>query len=160
MLLDGLNPQQKEAVKYFDSPLLLIAGAGSGKTKVLTSKIAYLIKERGVRANRILAITFTKKAASEMAERVRKALSVSPPWISTFHAFGVRLLREDISVLDKNFDRKFVIYDTDDSLKIIKDIMKRLNMKSKEAGTAKDIISKAKQEHRADMVDYIRSLSF
>ena len=160
MLLDGLNPQQKEAVKYFDSPLLLIAGAGSGKTKVLTSKIAYLIKERGTRANRILAITFTKKAANEMAERVRKALSVSPPWISTFHAFGVRLLREDISVLDKNFDRKFVIYDADDSLKIIKGIMKRLNMKPKDAGIAKDIISKAKQEHRADMVDYIRSLPF
>src|SRR5208282_4283321 len=160
MVLDGLNPQQEEAVKFFDSPLLLIAGAGSGKTKVLTSKIAYLIKERGTRANRILAITFTKKAANEMAERVRKALSVSPPWISTFHAFGVRVLREDIAVLGRNFDRKFIIYDADDSLKIIKDIMKRLNMKPKEAGSAKDIISKAKQEHRADIAAYIKRLPF
>ncbi len=95
-----------------------------------------------------------------MAERVRRELAVSPSWISTFHAFGVRVLREDIAALERNFDRKFVIYDTDDSLKIIKDIMKRLNMKPKEAAIAKDIISKAKQEHRADVVDHIRKLPF
>jgi len=160
MMLDGLNPQQKEAVIFVDSPLLLIAGAGSGKTKVLTSKIAYLITEKGIKANRILAITFTKKAANEMAERVRKTVSIEVPWISTFHAFGVRVLREDIEALGKQYDRKFVIYDADDSLKIITDIMKRLNMKPKEARMAKEIISKAKQEHRASIVDHIRKLPF
>ena len=159
-MLDGLNPQQKEAVIFVDSPLLLIAGAGSGKTKVLTSKIAYLITEKGIKANRILAITFTKKAANEMAERVRKTVSIEVPWISTFHAFGVRVLREDIEALGKQYDRKFVIYDADDSLKIITDIMKRLNMKPKEARMAKEIISKAKQEHRASIVDHIRKLPF
>lgn len=159
-MLDGLNPQQKEAVLFIDAPLLLIAGAGSGKTKVLTSKIAYLIKEKGIRANRILAITFTKKAANEMSERVKKTVSFDVPWISTFHAFGVRVLREDIEALGKQYDRKFVIYDTDDSLKIITDIMKRLNMKPKEARMAKEVISKAKQEHRASIVDYIRKLPF
>ena len=82
MITDGLNKQQKEAVEHFGSPLLVLAGAGSGKTKVITTKIAWLIKEKGIRPNRVLAITFTKKAAREMQERVERLLSVKPKWIS------------------------------------------------------------------------------
>ena len=160
MILKGLNPQQKSAVEYLDSPLFVSAGAGSGKTKVLTHKIAYLVKEKGIRPRRILAITFTKKAANEMAGRVERMLSIKPMWISTFHSFCVKVLREDAHILGRSFDRRFVIYDTGDSLKVMRDIMKRFNRKTKEADEARDVISKAKQAYRSSIFDYISALPY
>ncbi|MEW5744772.1 MAG: UvrD-helicase domain-containing protein [Nitrospirota bacterium] len=160
MILDDLNPQQREAVEHFGAPLLVLAGAGSGKTKVITHKIAWLIQEKGIRPNRILAITFTKKAAREMQERVEQLLAIRPKWISTFHAFCVRVLRESVEALDRGFDRKFLIYDEDDSIKVLKDILRGLNRDIREADKAKAVISKAKQEYRESIVDYVSRLAF
>ena len=160
MILEGLNPQQKAAVEYLGSPLFVSAGAGSGKTKVLTHKIAYLVKAKGIRPNRILAITFTKKAANEMAERIVKMLSIKPMWISTFHSFCVKVLREDVQILGRSFSRGFVIYDTGDSLKVLKNILKRYNRETKEAGDARDIISRAKQAYRSSIFDHIAALPY
>jgi len=159
-VLKGLNQEQKAAVEHFGAALLLLAGAGSGKTKVLTHKIGYLIKEKGVKPNRILAITFTKKAAQEMASRVEKMFAIKPRSISTFHSFCVRVLREDIVVLEKNFDKNFVIYDRTDSKKLLKDILNRFNHDPKEAETAQRTISKAKQGYRGNIIEYIASLPF
>jgi len=159
-MLNGLNQEQKAAVEHFGSPLLLLAGAGSGKTKVLTHKIGYLIREKGIKPHRILAITFTKKAAQEMAGRVERMLAIKPRSISTFHSFCVRVLREDIASLGRNFDRKFIIYDQMDSKRALKDILKRFNLDSKEAEDAQRTISKAKQAYRSNIVEYISSLSF
>src|ERR1700749_4238729 len=97
-----MNPQQQEGIKSVDGPVLLLAGAGSGKTRVITHRIAYLIQERGVAPDSILAVTFTNKAAKEMAERVDKILghsSLAKPMLATFHSFCVRVLRRDINVL-------------------------------------------------------------
>ena len=159
-MLKGLNQEQKAAVEHFGSPLLLLAGAGSGKTKVLTHKISYLIQEKGFRPHRILAITFTKKAAQEMANRVEKMLEIKPRSVSTFHSFCVRVLREDITALGRNFDKKFIIYDQTDSKKTLKDILKRFNLDPKEAEDAQRTISKAKQAYRGNIVEYIASLPF
>lgn len=159
-MLTGLNQAQKAAVEHFGSPLLLLAGAGSGKTRVLTHKIGYLIKEKGFRPHRILAITFTKKAAQEMAGRVENMLAIRPRSISTFHSFCVRVLREDIAALGMNFDGKFVIYDQTDSRKTLKDILHRLSLDPKEADEVQRIISNAKQTYRENIVEYIASLPF
>lgn len=159
-MLTGLNKAQKAAVEHFGSPLLLLAGAGSGKTRVLTHKIGYLIQEKGLRPHRILAITFTKKAAQEMAARVEKMLSLKPRSISTFHSFCVRVLREDIASLGRNFDVRFVIYDQTDSKKTLKQILTQLNLDPKEADEVKGIISDAKQAYREDIVQYIASLPY
>ncbi|MDA8432457.1 MAG: ATP-dependent helicase [Nitrospiraceae bacterium] len=159
-MLKGLNQEQKAAVEHFGSPLLLLAGAGSGKTKVLTHKIGYLIREKGLRPHRILAITFTKKAAQEMAGRVERMLSLTPRSVSTFHSFCVRVLREDIASLGRNFDKKFIIYDQTDTKKTMKEILKRFNLDPKEADDAQRTISKAKQTYRGDIVQYILSLPY
>src|ERR1700690_3380510 len=135
-MLKGLNQEQKAAVEHFGSPLLLLAGAGSGKTKVLTHKIGYLITEKGIKPHRILAITFTKKAAQEMASRVEAMLTIKPRSVGTFHSFCVRILREDIASLRMNFDKKFIIYDQTDTKKTLKDILKRFNLDPKEADEA------------------------
>src|ERR1700690_2752131 len=98
-LLEKMNPQQQEGIQAVDGPVLLLAGAGSGKTRVITHRIAYLIEERGVPADQILAVTFTNKAAAEMAERVEKIIghsSLAKPVLSTFHSFCVRGRRRDI----------------------------------------------------------------
>ncbi len=159
-MLQGLNQQQKAAVEHFGSPLLLLAGAGSGKTKVLTHKIGYLIREKGIKPNRILAITFTKKAAQEMSDRVERMLAIKPRSVSTFHSFCVRVLREDIAALGRNFDKKFIIYDQTDSKKTLKDILKRFNLDPKETDDAQKTITKAKQAYRGNIVEYIASLPF
>ncbi|HWR88933.1 MAG TPA: UvrD-helicase domain-containing protein [Dissulfurispiraceae bacterium] len=159
-VLEGLNPQQREAVKHFGSPLLVLAGAGSGKTKVITHKIAYLVSEKGVRPDRILAITFTKKAAREMQERVERLLSMRPPWISTFHSFCARVLRESVRGLEKTYDRSFLIYDEADTQKLLKEILKGYGIDIKEADAARSVISRAKQAYRENIVDAIRRLSF
>jgi DNA helicase-2/ATP-dependent DNA helicase PcrA len=160
VIVSGLNEQQRAAVEHFGSPLLVLAGAGSGKTKVITHKIAWLIREKGIRPSRILAITFTKKAAKEMQERVEKLLGKRPRWISTFHAFCVRVLRESIEALGRGYNRTFAIYDEHDSLKLLKEILKEAGMDLKHADAARSIISKAKQEYRGDIVDYIASLPY
>ena len=123
-MLDELNDKQKEAVLYNDGPLLIIAGAGAGKTKTLTTKIAYLIEECGVSPYSILAITFTNKAAKEMKDRLFLAIGndVKKLTVSTFHSFGLKLLRENYERL--GYDKNFVIMDSDDSLTVVKKIIK------------------------------------
>ncbi|TYS55557.1 DNA helicase PcrA [Sutcliffiella horikoshii] len=147
-LLEGLNPMQKEAVKKMDGPLLIMAGAGSGKTKVLTHRIAYLMAEKQVAPWNILAITFTNKAAREMKERVEKLLGPAAEdiWISTFHSMCVRILRRDIDRIGMN--RNFTILDTTDQLSVIKNILKDRNIDPKkfEPRTILGTISSAKNE--------------
>ena len=122
-ILKGLNPEQKKAVKHNHGPLLILAGAGSGKTRVLTHRIAYLIHNYGVDAANILAVTFTNKAANEMEERVNKLIEKDsgPIWMSTFHSMCVRILRKESPKLD--YDSNFVIFDTNDQKKLIKNIL-------------------------------------
>lgn len=130
-LLEGLNDKQYKAVVNTEGPCLVIAGAGSGKTKVLTHKIAYLIGEKKVLPWNILAITFTNKAANEMRERVEETLEsdASDMWISTFHSCCVRILRKDINRI--GYNRSFVIYDSADQVTLVKDCLKELNLNDK-----------------------------
>ena len=127
-LLNGLNPEQQKAVKATDGPLLIMAGAGSGKTRVLTHRIAYLIVEKRVNPYNILAITFTNKAAREMKERIAKMMggTAEEIWISTFHSMCVRILRRDIDRL--GFNRNFTILDSADQQSVIKGILKDKNI--------------------------------
>ena len=117
--ISRLNPEQKEAVLCDDQYLRIIAGAGSGKTRVLTMRIAHLIEDEDVRPDHILAITFTNKAANEMKQRISDMIELSyrKPWISTIHSLCVRVLREDIGVL--NYPKNFTIMDADDQLSLI-----------------------------------------
>jgi DNA helicase II / ATP-dependent DNA helicase PcrA len=137
-LLDKLNPQQREAVEAVDGPVLILAGAGSGKTRVITHRIAYLIEERGVAPDSILAVTFTNKASAEMAERVDKLLahgSLAKPLLSTFHSFCVRLLRRDIEALrigNDGLTRTFAIYDESDQQSLVKQVMRRMGLDDKQ----------------------------
>lgn len=129
MKLDTLNDEQKEAVEYLNGPLLVLAGAGSGKTKVLTSRIAYLI-DKGISPYNILAITFTNKAAAEMKSRVVKLVGgeANSMQISTFHSFGLKLIRENNDLL--GLDNNFAIFDVEDSITAIKRVLKRLDIDS------------------------------
>ena len=133
--LSGLNPPQREAVQHFEGPLLILAGAGSGKTRVITHRICHLITARSVPGASVLAVTFTNKAAGEMKERVMKLLgaasSIDAPTVSTFHSFCVRLLRRDGNALAQirpGFTRNFQIYDDDDQLAIVKRSFKKLGL--------------------------------
>lgn len=148
MNLDYLNDRQKEAVLWGDGPLLLLAGAGSGKTSVLTTRVAYLIKERGIDPRNIVAITFTNKAAKEMKERIIKQVgSVGYNiQISTFHSFGLRIIKENFERL--GYDKNFTIIDSDDSLTVIKRILKDMNIDSKRCNPKfiKNQISSCKNE--------------
>lgn len=125
-LLEGLNPQQKEAVLHTEGPLLVLAGAGSGKTRVITHRIAYLIQEKGVAPWSILSLTFTNKAAREMRDRIEALIGarVLDIWSGTFHSCCVRILRREIERI--GFNRDFVIYDTGDQETLIKDCLQRL----------------------------------
>ena len=151
--LDQLNPQQREAVETTEGPVLILAGAGSGKTRVITYRIAYLIENRGVMADSILAMTFTNKAAQEMVERVDKlvgGLSVAKPVISTFHSFCVRVLRRDIEQLripssvpgvpPIGLTKSFVIYDEADQQQLVKSVMRRLGIDDKQT-TPRSVLS-------------------
>jgi len=151
--LDKLNPQQREAVETTDGPVLILAGAGSGKTRVITYRIAYLIENRGVMADSILAMTFTNKAAQEMVERVDNlvgGLSVAKPVISTFHSFCVRVLRRDIEQLripssvpgvpPIGLTKSFVIYDESDQQQLVKSVMRRLGIDDKQT-TPRSVLS-------------------
>ncbi len=137
-LLDKLNPPQRAAVETVDGPLLILAGAGSGKTRVITHRIAYLIEERGVPADAILAVTFTNKASAEMAERVERLLghrSLAKPLLATFHSFCVRVLRRDIEALrigGEGLTRNFAIYDEADQQAVVKQAMRRMGIDHKQ----------------------------
>ena len=126
-----LNPQQQEAVYHTEGPLLILAGAGSGKTRVLTHRIAYLIDKKGINPWNILAITFTNKAASEMRERVDKIVGFGSEsvWVSTFHSTCVRILRRYIDRL--GYDTRFAIYDTEDQKTLMKEVCRKLNIDTK-----------------------------
>ncbi len=147
-IYDTLNEQQREAVFCTEGPLLLLAGAGSGKTRVLTHRIAYLIQEKGVNPYHILAITFTNKAAGEMRERVDNLVGYGAEhiWVSTFHSTCVRILRRHIDKL--GYDNHFTIYDTEDQKTVIREVMKRLKLDKKQYAERALLnqISKAKDE--------------
>ena len=125
-ILENLNPVQREAVQHTEGPLLLLSGAGSGKTRVITHRIAYLIKEHGVSPWKILAVTFTNKAAGEMKTRLENLIGPASKllWVSTFHSSCARILRRDIDRL--GYSTSFTIYDNTDSLALIKDIVQKL----------------------------------
>ena len=130
-IYDSLNEQQREAVYHTEGPLLILAGAGSGKTRVLTHRIAYLMEEKGVNPWNILAITFTNKAAGEMRERVDRLVSFGAEsvWVSTFHSACVRILRRHIDRL--GYENNFTIYDSDDQKTMMRDVCKLLKVDTK-----------------------------
>ena len=146
-LLENLNDKQQEAVEYMAGPLLILAGAGSGKTRVLTYKIAYLLEKEIVKPWQILAITFTNKAAKEMKERVEALVGQvsNDMWLGTFHSVCVRILKREIELL--GYTRDFNIFDEIDKEKVIKEVMKKLNIDEKvyPVGLIKSEISKAKE---------------
>ena len=148
MNIETLNSKQKEAIINTDGPMLILAGAGSGKTKVLTTKIAYLIEEKGIDPNNILAITFTNKAANEMKERVKNMLDIdiNTIQISTFHSFGLSIIKKHYEKL--GFKSNFTIIDSDDSLSTVKRILKDMNLDPKffNPKTIRNKISSAKNE--------------
>ncbi|RNC98149.1 DNA helicase PcrA [Lysinibacillus halotolerans] len=148
-LLNGMNPQQAEAVKTTEGPLLIMAGAGSGKTRVLTRRIAYLVVEKEVYPSKILAITFTNKAAREMRERIDNLLgngTTESMWVSTFHSMCVRILRRNIDRI--GISKNFSILDSADQLSVVKNVLKELNIDSKrfEPRAILNAISAAKNE--------------
>ena len=166
-IYDTLNREQKEAVMQTEGPLLVLAGAGSGKTRALTHRIAYLIDEMGVKPWNVLAITFTNKAAGEMRERVNQLVGFGSDqiWVSTFHSACVRILRRHIDRL--GYDTGFTIYDTDDQKTVIKGICKQLNIDTKVykeralmtaiSGAKDDLVSVREYELNA-MGDYAKSI--
>ena len=162
-LLTNLNPEQKQAVMHTEGPLLVLAGAGSGKTRVLTHRIAWLVEEKSVRPWNILAITFTNKAAREMKERTEKLIGpdANSIWVATFHASCVRILRREIDKL--GYDRSFVIYDGDDQQNLVKGCLEQLGINDKnfsprsvlsEIGRAKDELIGPDQFIRLYASDY------
>ena len=126
-----LNDMQELAVYHTDGPLLILAGAGSGKTRVLTHRVAYLIKEKGVEPYQIMAITFTNKAADEMRERIDKLVGFGADqvWVSTFHSACVKVLRRFADQV--GYKNDFTIYDADDQKKVMRDIIKMMNLDTK-----------------------------
>jgi DNA helicase-2/ATP-dependent DNA helicase PcrA len=160
-LIENLNPEQRAAVEATEGPLLILAGAGSGKTRVITSRIAWLIREKGVAPDSILAVTFTNKAAKEMVERVERLLghaSLTKPLIATFHSLCVRMLRRDIEALKVGKDgltRSFAIYDENDQQGIVKQIMRRMGLDTKQL-TPRTVLSRISwaKNHMVDPQDY------
>src|SRR5207247_426891 len=156
-LLEGLNEPQREAVVYGDGPLLILAGAGSGKTRVLTHRIAYLVRTGRARAGEILAITFTNKAAQEMRERVELLLGarVRAMWVMTFHSACARMLRADAQRL--GYTRSFTIYDQADSRRLVRQCLSELDVDPKRftAAAVQSPVSDAKKQLRS-AVDYRR----
>src|SRR5882762_4084729 len=126
--LDALNPEQREAVLHLEGPLLILAGAGSGKTRVITSRIAYLVGDGHAEPHEVLAVTFTNKAAEEMRSRVEALLGseCGRMWVSTFHALCARLLRREAPAI--GLSRDFVIYDSSDQLTVVKQALKDLHI--------------------------------
>ena len=133
--LESLNPEQRQATEHFEGPLLVLAGAGSGKTRVLTARVCNLIHEQGILPNQILAVTFTNKAAGEMRDRISGLLGREPVgmWIGTFHAVGARLLRRHAN--DIGWDRSFSIFDADQSLRLVKNVQESVGVAPKQWNT-------------------------
>lgn len=166
-ILAGLNPEQRKAVEHFNGPLLILAGAGSGKTRVLTRRVAYLIEHYGVSPANIMAVTFTNKAANEMKERITALLGRIQDGlqVSTFHSFCVRVLRKESRKLD--YENNFVIYDTADQLTLLKNVMKELNIDSEKYNPRAVLaeISRAKneligpEEYQERMGDYFQEIT-
>jgi DNA helicase-2/ATP-dependent DNA helicase PcrA len=162
--LSNLNPEQRAAVEAAEGPLLILAGAGSGKTRVITSRIAWLIREKGIAPDSILAVTFTNKAAKEMGERVDRLLdhsSLAKPLLCTFHSLCVRLLRRDIEALkvgNNGLTRSFAIYDENDQQAIVKQIMKRMGLDTKQL-TPRTVLGKISwaKNHMVDPEEYYLS---
>ena len=160
-LTHNLNPEQRAAVETTDGPLLILAGAGSGKTRVITSRIAWLIQEKGVAPDSILAVTFTNKAAKEMGERVDKLLghsSMAKPLIATFHSLCVRMLRRDIEALKiggEGLTRSFAIYDESDQQGIVKAVMRRMGLDTKQL-TPRTVLGRISwaKNHMVDPQEY------
>jgi DNA helicase-2/ATP-dependent DNA helicase PcrA len=160
-LISKLNPEQRAAVEATDGPLLILAGAGSGKTRVITARIAYLIQEKGVAPDAILAVTFTNKAAAEMGERVERLLghgSLTKPTIATFHSLCVRILRRDIEALKTGNDgltRSFAIYDENDQSGIVKQVMRRMGLDTKQL-TPRTVLGRISwaKNHMVDPQEY------
>ncbi|MBM3708605.1 MAG: ATP-dependent DNA helicase PcrA, partial [Actinobacteria bacterium] len=162
-ILDGLNDVQKMAIEHGDGPLLLLAGAGSGKTRVLTHRIAYLVREKGIPPMNILAVTFTNKAADEMKIRLRELIGPVQSgllWVSTFHSACVRFLRGDIEKLNLKYNRNFTIYDTTDQMVLMKQVLDELKLDTKRfsAGAMISAISSAKNNLK-DFESYAKSAS-
>jgi DNA helicase-2/ATP-dependent DNA helicase PcrA len=159
--LAHLNPEQRAAVEAPEGPLLILAGAGSGKTRVITHRIAWLIQEKNIAPDSILAVTFTNKASGEMAERVKELLghtTLAKPLISTFHSFCVRILRRDVEALkvgDKGLTRAFTIFDENDQSGLVKQIMKRMGLDTKQL-TPRTVLSRISwaKNHMVDPQDY------
>jgi len=160
-LTESLNPEQRAAVEATEGPLLILAGAGSGKTRVITSRIAWLIREKGVAPDSILAVTFTNKAATEMAARVDRLLghsSLAKPLIATFHSMCVRMLRRDIEALKVNgqgLTRSFAIYDENDQQGIVKQVMRRMGLDTKQL-TPRTVLGRISwaKNHMVDPQEY------
>jgi DNA helicase-2/ATP-dependent DNA helicase PcrA len=160
-LIDNLNPEQRAAVEATEGPLLILAGAGSGKTRVITSRIAWLIHEKGIAPDSILAVTFTNKAAKEMGERVDRLLghsSLAKPLIATFHSLCVRILRRDIEALKvgkEGLTRAFAIYDENDQQGIVKQVMRRMGLDTKQL-TPRTVLGRISwaKNHMVDPQDY------
>src|ERR1044072_7798327 len=137
ILLDELNPPQQEAVTTTEGPVLILAGAGSGKTKALTHRFAYLLEEKKVSPLQILCVTFTNKAAGEMRERINRFLGhvgddMRFPWLGTFHSVCVRILRRELNNAALGYTARFVIYDDSDMLSAVKRAMNELNLDQKQ----------------------------
>jgi DNA helicase-2/ATP-dependent DNA helicase PcrA len=160
-LLANLNPEQRAAVEATEGPLLILAGAGSGKTRVITSRIAWLIREKGIAPDSILAVTFTNKAAAEMGERVERLLghtSLAKPLIATFHSLCVRILRRDIEALKvggQGLTRSFAIFDENDQQGIVKQIMRRMGLDTKQL-TPRTVLGRISwaKNHMVDPQEY------
>jgi ATP-dependent DNA helicase UvrD/PcrA len=163
-LIAKLNPEQRAAVEATEGPLLILAGAGSGKTRVITNRIAWLILEQGVAPDSILAVTFTNKAAAEMGERVERLLghtSLTKPLIATFHSLCVRILRRDIEALrvgDQGLTRSFAIFDENDQQNIVKQIMRRMGLDTKQL-TPRTVLGRVSwaKNHMVDPQEYYLS---
>src|SRR5712664_108193 len=162
----GLNPQQREAVANTEGPLLILAGAGSGKTRVITHRIARIIRDLRVPPSAVLAVTFTNKAAEEMRSRVASLLEgaelTSKPNVSTFHSFCVRLLRRDgdpLAQIRPGFSRNFTIYDEEDQLSLIKAAFRRVGLDEKfmKFRAAISTISEAKNKKQSPQDFYNRA---
>jgi DNA helicase II / ATP-dependent DNA helicase PcrA len=161
-LLANLNPEQRAAVETTEGPVLILAGAGSGKTRVITHRIVWLIQQKGVPPDSVLAVTFTNKAAAEMGERVEKLLghgSLTKPLIATFHSLCVRILRRDVEALrvgNKGLTRTFAIFDENDQQGIVKQVMRRMGLDTKQQLTPRTVLGRISwaKNHMVDPQDY------
>jgi DNA helicase-2/ATP-dependent DNA helicase PcrA len=160
-ILASLNDRQREAVTTTEGALLILAGAGSGKTRVITVRMAYLIAEKGVAPYNILAVTFTNKAAGEMRERVETLLKgqrlQSAPLVTTFHSLCVRILRQDIEALQEGYSKSFTIYDTDDSIKVIKACVKDIGFDEKQLAARQVLNAISASKNRGEDSDLFAS---